>query len=214
MATLIPALGTCLSRMTSGEKRLAERLENKLEDDYLLWYDVPIGPKQTHPDFVVLHPRRGALILETKDWCLSTIHSATRERFEILDSSTGQPKVVINPLAQARHCAIQVINALQRDPQLQQPDGPHKGQLIFPWGYGVVFTRITRAQFDAAGLGMAIPERLVICQDEMFEHVDAEAFQERLWNMFPNSFGKGAITVPQLDPLSPSACAPAAKPVW
>lgn len=58
MATLIPALGSCLSRMTSGEKRLAERLEQKLEDDYLLWYDVPIGPKQTHPDFVVLSPRR------------------------------------------------------------------------------------------------------------------------------------------------------------
>ena len=29
MATLIPALGTCLSRMTSGERRLAERLEQK-----------------------------------------------------------------------------------------------------------------------------------------------------------------------------------------
>jgi len=78
MATLIPALGTCLHRMTAGEKRLAERLEQKLEDDYLLWYDVPIGPKQTYPDFVVLHPHRGALILETKDWHLSTIHSATR----------------------------------------------------------------------------------------------------------------------------------------
>ena len=37
MATLIPALGTCVSRMTSGERRLAERLEQKLEDDYLLW---------------------------------------------------------------------------------------------------------------------------------------------------------------------------------
>ena len=199
MATLIPALGTCLHRMTAGEKRLAERLEKKLEDDYLLWYDVPIGPKQTHPDFVVLHPHRGALILETKDWHLSTIRSATRERFEILDSSTGQPKVVMNPLAQARHCAIQVINALQRDPQLQQPEGPHKGQLIFPWGYGVVFTRITRAQFEAAELGSAIPERLVICQDEMFENVEPEAFQERLWAMFPHSFGKRGITVPQLE---------------
>ena len=65
MATLIPALGTCVTRMTSGERRLAERLEQKLEGDYLLWYDVPIGPKQTHPDFVVLHPRRG--LLGTKD---------------------------------------------------------------------------------------------------------------------------------------------------
>jgi hypothetical protein len=29
MATLIPALGACVSRMTSGERRLAERLEQK-----------------------------------------------------------------------------------------------------------------------------------------------------------------------------------------
>ena len=29
--------------MTSGERRFAERLEAKLEDDYLLWYDVPRG---------------------------------------------------------------------------------------------------------------------------------------------------------------------------
>ena len=54
MATLIPALGTCVARMTSGERRWAERLQDKLEDDYLLWWDVPIGPKQTRPDFVVL----------------------------------------------------------------------------------------------------------------------------------------------------------------
>ena len=82
MATLIPALGTCASRMTSGERRLAERLEQKLEDDYLLWYDVPVGPKQTHPDFVLIHPRRGMLILETKDWRLDTIRRATRQMWD------------------------------------------------------------------------------------------------------------------------------------
>ena len=83
MATLIPALGSCAGRMTPGERRLAERLEQKLENDYLLWYDVPVGPKQTHPDFVVLHPRRGVLILETKDWRLDTIRKATRQYWEI-----------------------------------------------------------------------------------------------------------------------------------
>ena len=130
MATLIPALGACTSRMTSGERRLAERLEQKLDDDYLLWYDVPIGPKQTHPDFVLLHPRRGLLILETKDWKLETILRANRQAWEIL--ANGQLKVVINPLAQARHCAMQVVNALERDPQLVQPAGEHQGKLSFP----------------------------------------------------------------------------------
>ena len=197
MATLIPALGTCLARMTSGEKRLAERLQHKLDDDYLLWYDVPVGPKQSHPDFVVMHPRRGILILETKDWKLESIQHATRQAWTIL--ANGQPKVVINPLAQARHCAIQVVNALERDPQLIQPEGPHQGKLAFPWGHGVVFTRITRKQFDTAGLGEAIAPEYVICQDEMQETAEAEEFQQRLWAMFPHSFGRGVLSLPQLD---------------
>jgi hypothetical protein len=197
MAILIPALGSCAGRMTAGERRLAERLEQKLESDYLLWWDVPIGPKQTRPDFVVLHPHRGALILETKDWRLDTIRSATRERFEIL--AEGQPKVVTSPLQQARHCAIQIVNALEQDPQLVHASGPYQGKLAFPWAHGVVLTRITRKQFEAADLGEAIASELVICQDEMLEDVDPEAFQERLWAMFPHRFSKGGITLPQLD---------------
>ncbi|MDZ7890736.1 MAG: nuclease-related domain-containing protein [Rhodoferax sp.] len=71
MATLIPAISSCVSRMTSGERRVAERLEQKLDDDYLLWYDVPMGPRNTHPDFCVLHPRRGLLVPRQKYWTLS-----------------------------------------------------------------------------------------------------------------------------------------------
>ena len=182
--------------MTSGERRLAERLEQKLDDDYLLWYDVPVGPKQSHPDFVVLHPRRGVLILETKDWRLETIQNATRQAWEIL--SNGQVKVVINPLAQARHCAIQVVNALERDAQQVQPSGAHQGKLAFPWGHGVVFTRITRKEFDSSGLHHVIEPHFAICSDEMPESGDAEAFQQRLWNMYPHAFGS-VMTLPQLD---------------
>jgi len=195
MATLIPAMGSAAFD-SSGERRLAERLEQKLDADYLLWHNVPIGPKQTHPDFVVMHPRRGLLILETKDWKLDTVQRATRQMWEILVN--GQPKVVINPLAQARHCAIQVVNALERDPQLVQPAGAHQGKLAFPWGHGVVFTRITRKQFDAAGLGDAIEPHYVICQDEMEESADTEEFQQRLWNMFPYAF-ESVLSLPQLE---------------
>ena len=59
MATLIPSMGSWVPRMTNGERRLAERLEQKLDDDYLLWYDVPMGPRNTHPDFCIMHPRGG-----------------------------------------------------------------------------------------------------------------------------------------------------------
>ena len=195
LATLIPSFGTCRFD-SSGERRLAERLEQKLDDDYLLWHNVPVGPKQSHPDFVVMHPRHGILVLETKDWRLDTIKRATRQAWDILVND--RVKVVMNPLAQARFCATQVVNSLERDKQLIHSSGPHQGKLAFPWGHGVVFTRITRKQFDDAGLGEAIEPNYVICKDEMEECADVEAFQQRLWNMFPHSFG-GLMSLPQLD---------------
>ena len=67
MGTLITTLSSAAPRMTPGERRLAQRLQQKLDADYLVWFDVPVGPMRTHPDFVVLHPSRGVLILEVKD---------------------------------------------------------------------------------------------------------------------------------------------------
>lgn len=69
MATLIPSRSTCLSRMTSEERRFSSRLDDKLDNEYLCWYDVPVGPHYRHPDFVVLHPSCGFLVPEVKDWC-------------------------------------------------------------------------------------------------------------------------------------------------
>jgi superfamily I DNA/RNA helicase len=81
MATLIPSIGTCAGRMTSGERRLAERLEQKLDDDYLLWYDVPMGTRNTHPDFC----RKGQAPIIIK------LPSLREEAFAIADQlSTAQ----------------------------------------------------------------------------------------------------------------------------
>jgi len=182
--------------MTPGERRLAERLESKLDDDYLLWYDVPVGPTNSHPDFVVIHPRRGLLILEVKDWKLSTIQSADKQTWTIIPD--GTPKMVENPLEQARQYAHQVVDALKRDPQLTQTEGAHAGNLAFPWSYGVVLTNITRAQFKAAELHHAIEPLRVLCKDEMLESVDAEDLQSRLWDMFPFMM-RGVMSLPMLD---------------
>ncbi|MDD2272503.1 MAG: hypothetical protein PHP95_14350 [Desulfuromonadaceae bacterium] len=43
MSTLIPSRTSCKFD-TPGERRFARLLEAKLEDDYLCWYNVPIGP--------------------------------------------------------------------------------------------------------------------------------------------------------------------------
>lgn len=197
MATLIPALGSCLRRMQSGERRFAERLESKLEEDYLLWYDVPIGGLGRKPDFVVFHPRRGILVLEVKDYRLDTIHEVTPETFTLNGDGSGTN--TRNPYRQACEYAESIASLLQRDPALRNPSG-HRfaGKLSFPWGYGVVLTSITRSQFDKAGLGNVMPPDRVICKDEMLETVDPESFQERLWRMFPWTY-RGALSLPQID---------------
>jgi len=182
--------------MTSGERRVAERLEQKLDADYLLWYDVAVGPQHQHPDFVVMHPRRGILILEVKDFRLSTIIQANKQTWGI-HGELG-PKTIPNPLEQARQYAHQVVNALERDPQLVHPDGRYKGKLAFPWSYGVVLPNITRAQFSKAELAHAIEPHRVVCQDEMGEQVEPEALQSRLWDMFPFMMG-GVMSLPQMD---------------
>ncbi len=182
--------------MTSGERRLAERLEQKLDDDYLLWYDVPIGPRHLHPDFVVMHPRRGVLILEVKDWSLKTIHGADKQSWQVF--ADGTLKTLPNPAEQARQYAHAVADALKRDPQLVHADGQYQSRLAFPWSYGVVFPNLTRKQFTDGQLDRVIEPQQVICSDEMLEKVDAEELQSRLWGMFPFMM-RGVMSLPQLD---------------
>ena len=176
--------------MTSGEKRLAQRLEAKLDDDYLLWYDVPVGPKCLHPDFILLHPSRGLFVLEVKDWKLETIGSVNPETFEIVTPPQGALKQVKNPLRQARDYALAMCSLLEQDPELVQAIGRYQGKLLCPYAYGVVLPNITRGQFDSQlVLGQVIEPHLVICQDEMFPSVNAGDFQERLWAMSHYDFG-------------------------
>jgi len=197
MATLIPTRNSCLPRMTAGEKRFSERLEQKLEDDYLLWYDVPVGLKQRHPDFVVFHPRRGLLVLEVKDWKAETIQHADSTQFTLV---TDRGLVKENhPLLQARAYALEIGVVLERDPALRFPAGHrHAGKIIMPWAWGVVLSNISRKQFEEGGLDAVIPPHLAICRDEFYESVEAEDFQERLWAMFPHAFPV-ALTLPQID---------------
>jgi hypothetical protein len=196
MATLIPSVSVCKSRMTSGERRFAERLDDKLEDDYLCWYDVSIGERSQHPDFIVFHPSRGLLVLEVKDWRVSTLRSMSKQHAVIV-TDTGT-KEVLNPLEQARQYLYAVTNKLERDPMLVWPSGSLKGKFFFPYGSGVVLSNISRKQFDEGELGEVLPSHLVICQDEMTDSADAEAFQAQLWGMSPVKF-KMKLSLPQID---------------
>lgn len=197
MAIFLPALNSKNLRLTPGERRFGTCLMRKLEDDYHVWINVPVGPKQFRPDFVVLHPGRGILALEVKDWKMPTIRQMDRFSAQLL-TDRGLTTVA-NPLEQARAYAISIKELLERDPLLvQQEEGRYHGHLLLPWGFGVILTNISRKQFEDAQLDQAIPGDRVICQDEMTETVEAEVIQSRLWGMFQYSFG-GVLSLARID---------------
>lgn len=195
MATLIPSIGACRFD-TTGERRFAQRLESKLEDDYLCWYNVPVGRARFRPDFIILNPRRGLIVLEVKDWRLDTIQHINPAEAHLLTSSGLS--VVQNPLAQARDYAIAIADILKTDPQLIHAEGRYAGKLLLPWTFGVVLTNITRKDFDSTDLGDVIDPHRVICKDEMTDSVDPLSFQERLWGMF-TIYNQNVLTMPQIE---------------
>ncbi len=200
MAELIPSLNTCLPKMTAGEKRFARRLLELLEDDYLIWYDIPVGKQRRYSDFIILHPARGLLFLEVKDWKADNLKSINTTEVELL-TDTGI-KTVGNPLEQARQSAYQVINQLLRDPQLRTSGSRQAEKLAFPFGYGVVFANITRKQFhDGLPEGdrqKVLPDHLLLCKDDFTDSIDPEHFQQQLWGMFNYQFNH-KLTLPQID---------------
>lgn len=195
MAYLIPSLGAARFD-TRGELRLAERLKDFLEDNAWVWHNLPVGPFGRHPDFIVLHPRRGVAVLEVKDWRLDTIAKAAKIDVELL---TPQGLVTTpNPFEQVRAYMFNVINTLKRDPLLLVEDGRFKGHLALPFGHGVVFTNITRRQFEETDLHEVFPPVRCIFRDEMSEGVDPDGFRRRVWALVSPCIGAG-LSMPQVD---------------
>ena len=200
MAIFIPSFNQVKHKMTAGEKRVAEILRTQLDDACMVWYDIPVGKKRRYPDFVILHPRRGLLFLEVKDWKTTTFKNISSTSAQILTSKGMSTEA--NPLEQARAYSMEVINMLQADKALQQIEGLHKGRLKIPYGHGVVLSHIPRKNMFAALAADArekvLPDHLVLYQEDLHDGVNAETIQEQLWGMFPYQFGE-ALSAAEVD---------------
>lgn len=183
MATFFPVRSACPFD-TSGERKFAEQLDKKLNEHYLCWFNVPIGPKALQPDFILLHPGHGLLVLEVKDWKPGTLHSLTPSE-AMLHTEDGLIRDK-NPMEQAREYAMAVKTLLEKDPCLQQT-GPYAGSLAMPYSWGVVLPNISRTQFERMGLGKVLEPAAVLCKDEMSASTSSY-FEARLLGIFRHSF--------------------------
>lgn len=193
MAILIPSLGSVSTQMTAGEKRFALRLKSFLDDQYICWFDIPVGKKKRRPDFIILHPEHGLLVLEVKDWKYETIQSIDPKHAEII--TKNGVKSVENPLEQAKSYLSPILRILESEPKLQSVQQQHKGKLCFPYGYGAVFTNLTRAMLhkmipEKADREAVLSDKLLICKDEMAAQADPEILKKQLEKMFFYNFSK------------------------
>jgi len=183
-------------RCDTGERAVLHQLKRCLSDDYMVWHNVPIGPKARQPDFVILSPRRGLLILEVKHWAWGTVLGFNRDSVEL--SLEDGPKTTVHPLSQARGYAMELNNVLESDPALLQEQDPFKGKSRVPYGWGCVLSNIRRKQVDGTDMAEVFPEAKTLLRDDLAEDVDPYEFEKRLWGMYAG-WSPQPLTLPQRD---------------
>jgi hypothetical protein len=199
MAEMIP--DRCPGKATAGEERLFRVLRDRLPDGFTVWYEPAID--QRYPDFTILAPSFGLLVIEVKGWYPKQITRANDRDVELLMTREGQSHLEAhaNPLRQARDYMFLVHDLLAREPLLRQAAGPHQGKLRFPCGYGVAFTNLTRDQLERAGLAVLFPPGQVFCKDalDLAEAApDGQQVIQLLAKCFTVSFPFPALTKDQV----------------
>lgn len=183
-------------RCNTGERKVFHALKCCLGDDYIDWHNVPIGQKGRQPDFVILSPRRGLLLLEVKDWKPSTLGRANTHQIE-LQTERGLIRVD-HPIQQARAYALELVDQMKADPLLVVQEGTYKGKLIFPFGWGVALSNIERRHFPQDQFDAIFPSNRTLLRDDLGEDVQPDVFQERLAEMFTVHFPY-TLSLPQRD---------------
>ena len=90
-------------------------------------------------------------------------------------------------MKQARDYMFHIVDVLKKDKNLIQLDGKYKFQLKFPYGHGVVFTRLYSKDFIKEGLYSVIEPNLCLTRDEIDpekEGFSEEILMEKILNMF------------------------------
>ncbi|MCA1318381.1 NERD domain-containing protein [Bacillus tianshenii] len=186
MAITVPE--TIRSSATSGERILFRTLKDYLPDDYIVYYEPEI--QGTRPDFVIIGPDLGLIVLEVKDYTRNTLYQLNKDEWTIRDSN-GDLHSVKSPLKQARDYVFKINDVLKKDKSLIQTEGKHQFKLKFPYGYGVVFTRLFQKQVLEDGIYSIIDPDSMLTREEMdpdYGEFSEEVLVEKLINMFQVPF--------------------------
>jgi len=167
---------------TGGEERVFGFLKRVLPDeDHWAWYAPRLRTGRTarEPDFVLLGPDYGLLVLEVKDWSRPSLTGGTRNTLEVAGRD-GAPVSHTHPEKQAAAAGYVLREILERTPSLCHPSGKHKGRPFLPVNWGVVWPNLTRADLERLARGGIPLEATKALTREDLERTDEEGTRRLL----------------------------------
>jgi hypothetical protein len=188
MAQMVPETYRTATR---GEMLVAAALR-QLPEDYIVYHEPFI--KNRRPDFVIIGPDLGFVVLEVKDYNKPALLAANKDEWVL--QINGNIVKHVSPLMQARKYALELCNLLKQDSQLIVHEGPYQGNLRFPYGYGAVFTRLTQKDMVETQLYGIIPPELCLTRDDIDTDNPsflADELLSKIQNMFPIKFASREI---------------------
>ncbi|MBR8829495.1 MAG: NERD domain-containing protein [Gomphosphaeria aponina SAG 52.96 = DSM 107014] len=206
MAITIPQ--SIPSKASQGEKKLFNVFAEKLPDDFYVWYEPRIDDAK-HPDFIILAPDFGLLVIEVKGWYPKDIILATTDIFKIETQKEdyGTTNKQKSPLRQAKDYLDTLLNQLQKYRVLTQQDGKYEGKLAFPIGWGAIMSNITneQARNNNNNIQKVLPQPQVGYQNELLDwekkDFSTEKLIDRLQGMFTVKFPFPTLTQEQINTI-------------
>ncbi|MFJ7664855.1 3'-5' exonuclease [Lysinibacillus sp. NPDC097162] len=186
MAMTMPE--TIRSTATTGERLLFRTLKEYLPDDYIVYYEPEILGRR--PDFVILGPDLGIIVLEVKDYTKNTLMQINQDTW-MIRSTKGEQTTVKSPYKQAKDFMFHICDTLKKDKSLVQLEGKYQFKLKFPCGAGTVFTRMTQCDFIENDLYSVVEPNFCLTRDEIdpdYEGFSEENLFEKIINMFSMPF--------------------------
>lgn len=164
MATVVPSV--LPRRATAGEKRLHSIL-GKLPGDCVVYYEPDFRGRR--PDFVILSPRLGVVLIEDKNWYATTLWGGNRNRLDI--APRDKPKQSVqHPAEQVRKYWLLLEDMLGKEAfatRFLQMEGEYAGQLRFPRGRFVTLSNITRSNLVERRHDVLFDPKTTVTRDEI-----------------------------------------------
>ena len=230
MALMIP--DSLPRQASSGERFLYNKLRDALPDDFIVWHEPRVESRR--PDFIILSPCHGLLVVEAKGWSATMIKEGDSKQIliEWPGKNGAAPSLAPtdHPLEQAEKYKYTLMDQLKAEPILLNDDPSHRGKICFPIGRCVMMTGMKRSDLekkhpDGTTLKPLFSDPSIQFRDELDEWAslsDREVIRQ-FWDLFDAraKFGFDPLTDDQtqtikgvLNPSTQIRRVPATQQSW